>query len=301
MNRHGLSSPMHTASRRAPGAGRTPAAARRAAASAPRRSAPAPAARPHCSHSASAASDLPRGTVREVLQPGSPSLVSRRRPCRGPSRDGRSRARTSSGWPAPRSARWACGGEAQPPHRRLEIVVDDAPGRPAEVGEGPHVAVEESKLYPGGRRAGRSRGPSTSVASGTSRPCALTVQLDGDLEEVAWASSPDRCTSGTKTSARCRRHSPQVAPHQRHPDLVALLTQLAVQPRRRQPPLRRRPLRPLGQQLIEARPHPLERRTVAHPLLRYRLRLCQVAPHGVVAAPHPPGDRALTLALDQMA
>ncbi|MDE2933087.1 MAG: hypothetical protein OXS47_04355 [Chloroflexota bacterium] len=91
----------------------------------------------------------------------------------------------------------------------------------------------------------------------------------------------------------------QVAPHQRHPDLVALLTELAVQPRRRQPLLRRRPLGPLGQQLVKARPHPLERRTATHPLPRYRLRLRQVAPDRVTTDAQFPGDRPLALALDQ--
>ena len=36
--------------------------------------------------------------------------------------------------------------ELHPPHRRCEVVVDRAPGHPAEVGEGPHVTVEEGEL-----------------------------------------------------------------------------------------------------------------------------------------------------------
>ena len=128
---------------------------------------------------------------------------------------------------------------------------------------------------------------------------ALPAQLDGDLEEV---------DLGLVARAVHQRHEDlgalppplaQVAPHQRHPDLIALFAQLAVQPRSRQPLLRCRPLGPLLQQRVEARPHPLKRRTAAHPLPRYRLRLCQVAPHRVAADPHLAGDRPLTLALDQ--
>ena len=92
----------------------------------------------------------------------------------------------------------------------------------------------------------------------------------------------------------------QVVADQGLPDPVALLAQLAVQPRRRHPLLRRRAARPLLQQLIEARLHLIKHRLPAwlalHP---HRLGQRQVAPHGVAADAHLPGDLPPAQPLDQ--
>ncbi|MCY4639266.1 MAG: hypothetical protein OXC94_02870 [Chloroflexi bacterium] len=191
-------------------------------------------------------------------------------------------------------------GELHPLHRRREVVVDDAPGHPAEVGEGPHVAVEEGDLV-------LAVVEPDEVAARVHQPhqelpglAALTVHLDGDLEEV---------DLGLVARAVHQRHVDlgalppplaQVAAHQRHPDLVALLAQLAVQPRRRHTLLRRRAPRPLLEQRVEARLHPFEDGLPAWlALYPHRLGQRQVAPHGVAADAQLPGDLPPAQPLDQ--
>ena len=191
-------------------------------------------------------------------------------------------------------------GELHAPHRRCEVVVDDARGHPAEVGERPHVAVEEGDLV-------LAVVEPDEVAARVHQPhqelpglAALASQLDGDLEEVdlrlvARAVHQRHVDLGAPAPPLA-----QVAPHQRHADLVALFAQLAVQPRRRQPLLRRRPPRPLLQQCVEARLHPFEDRLPPRFTLDpHRLGQPQVAPDGVAADPHLPGGLPPAQTFDQ--
>ena len=190
--------------------------------------------------------------------------------------------------------------EQHPPHRRLEVVVDTARRHPAEVLEGAHVAVEEGQLVltlvEPDEVAPRVHQPHQELP----RLAALARYLDGDLEEVdlrlvARAVHQRHVDLGTLAAPLA-----QVVAHERHPDRVALLAQLPMQPRRRQPLLRRRALPPLLDQFLEARLHRLEDRPLPRlAFAAHRLAERQVAPHRVAADTHLACHPAPALALDQ--
>ncbi len=185
-------------------------------------------------------------------------------------------------------------------HRGGEIVVDDPRRHAAEVGEGPHVAVEEGQLIAPvvdpHEVAARERQPHQEL------PCRApeAALLDRDLEEVHLGLLARPVDERDVDLGALPAPLPQPAPDRRHADLEALLAQLPVESRAGDALLAGRPRQPLRHQLLEPRDHALEHRPrprlALHPP---RLRDLEVLAHRIPAHPQLPCHRAPRPALHQ--
>ena len=132
-------------------------------------------------------------------------------------------------------------GELQPPHGRNEVVVDTALQRPAEVGGGAHVSIEEGQLVAALVEPDEVAARVHQTQQELPDLAPLARHLDRGREEVDL-----RFITRTVDQRNVGLRSPPtslatVVAQRLHADRVTLLTQLPAQPRRRQPLLRRRP------------------------------------------------------------
>ena len=131
-------------------------------------------------------------------------------------------------------------------------------------------------------------------------PVRHTVLLHRHLEEVHLAALAGTVHQRNERLLALTLPLPNVAANRRDPDLVAILHQLAMQTRRRQTLLRRRPARPRPQQLLQTRSHTLRHQPPPRPALHPpRLALIQVLAHRVAAHTVLPSHRALAPTLHQ--
>ena len=131
-------------------------------------------------------------------------------------------------------------------------------------------------------------------------PAARSVQFDRDREAVDLRLLARPVDQRDIDLGPLPAPLAQVVAQRCHTDGVALLAQLPMQPRRRQPLLRRGPLRPLAQQRIQPRLDRIEDRSASRdPLAAYRFRRFQVAPYRVAADPQLARHLPPAPALDQ--
>jgi hypothetical protein len=162
-------------------------------------------------------------------------------------------------------------------HRRRQVIVNQAPGHPAQVRERPHMSIQEAgaitMIVQVDEVAARVHQPHQEL------PClaAHAAFVDGHIEEVHLG-----LIAGTMNQRNVHLRCPppllrQIAAHRPLPNLHALFPQLAIKARRRQPVLAIQPRRPFLHQRIDPRPHDVQHRlcpiAYLHPP---RLRLTQI-------------------------
>ena len=151
-------------------------------------------------------------------------------------------------------------GELHTPHCGGEVVVDRAPGHAAEVRESPHVAVQEGELVLAlvepDEVSPRVHQPHQEEPG----PAPLATEFHRHLEEIHLRALARAVDQRHVDLGALAPPLAQVLKHQRQPDLVALLPQCSLQPPSRHALLRRGPLRPLLDQLLKPRSHPLQHR-----------------------------------------
>ena len=143
----------------------------------------------------------------------------------------------------------------QPLHRRRQVVVDEAPGHAAQVRERTHMAVQKARLVAAVVKVDEVPPRVHQPYQELPNPAPDAPLVNQHLEEVNLGLVPGAVDQRNENFRQPPPSLRQVPPHRPLANPDALLEQLPVQPRRRQPMLARQSRPPLIEQRLDPRGH----------------------------------------------